>query len=79
MPEPSEGELFPVSYKHVLKVPKNFGRQEVAYQTNLEAGSIVVNTKSRYLYLNLGGGRLALRHWRRAPRLRVGRRGNNRE
>lgn len=61
MSELSGGEPFPVSFKHVSKVPKKFRLQEVDYHTKHEAGSIVVDTSSRYLYLILGDDR-ALRY-----------------
>jgi lipoprotein-anchoring transpeptidase ErfK/SrfK len=61
VPITGRDEPFPVTFKDVAKVPKKYRRQEVNYYTTQDAGSIVVDTSSRYLYLILGGGR-ALRY-----------------
>ena len=46
-------EPFPVSYEDVAKVPEDFQRQEVPYDTVHPAGTLVVDTDNRYLYLVL--------------------------
>jgi lipoprotein-anchoring transpeptidase ErfK/SrfK len=46
-------EPFPVSYEDVEKVPEDFQRQEVPYDTPHPAGTLVVDTDNRYLYLVL--------------------------
>jgi lipoprotein-anchoring transpeptidase ErfK/SrfK len=46
-------EPFPVSYEDVEKVPEDFQRQEVPYDTLHPAGTLVVDTDNRYLYLVL--------------------------
>lgn len=50
-------EPFPVSYEDVAKVPADFQRQEVPYDTVHPAGTLVVDTDNRYLYLVLPDGR----------------------
>ena len=50
-------EPFPVPAVDLRRVPKQFWRQEVAYDGKYAPGTIVVNTTQRYLYLVQSGGR----------------------
>jgi lipoprotein-anchoring transpeptidase ErfK/SrfK len=46
-------EPFPVSYEDAEKVPEDFHRQEIPYDTPHPPGTLVVDTDSRFLYLVL--------------------------
>ena len=50
-------ELVPVFESDALKVPYKFRRQEVTYKTDEPPGTIVVDTKRRWLYHVHGGGK----------------------
>jgi lipoprotein-anchoring transpeptidase ErfK/SrfK len=54
-------EPFPVSSTDRRKLPRRFRLQEVSYRTEQPAGTVVVDTARRFLYLTLGRGR-ALRY-----------------
>jgi lipoprotein-anchoring transpeptidase ErfK/SrfK len=46
-------EPFPISYADVEKVPEDFHRQEIEYDTLHSPGTLVVDTDNRFLYLVL--------------------------
>lgn len=48
---------FPISKSDVLKVPAKFRRRSVRFTAEYPAGTIVVDTRRKYLYLVQGGGR----------------------
>ncbi len=50
-------EKYPLPAVDTTKVPRQFWRQEVDYQTNEVPGTIVVDTPNKYLYYVLGNGR----------------------
>ena len=50
-------ELVPVFASEALEVPYKFRRQEIKYEANEPAGTIVVDPKKRWLYHVHGGGR----------------------
>lgn len=50
-------EEFPISQSDVLKVPAKFRRRTVWFNGEYRAGTIVVDTRRKYLYLVQGGGR----------------------
>jgi lipoprotein-anchoring transpeptidase ErfK/SrfK len=50
-------ERFPVSSEDIEKVPLDFQRQEIQYDTQHPAGTVVVDTDNRYLYFVLPEGR----------------------
>lgn len=50
------GEPFPVGGVDLRRVPRQFWRQEVAYESKHAPGTIVVNTSERFLYLVQPGG-----------------------
>jgi len=52
-----ERERFPIPAVELQKLDPKFRRQEVAYQTREPAGTVVVDTSKRYLYLVGSGGR----------------------
>jgi lipoprotein-anchoring transpeptidase ErfK/SrfK len=54
-------EPFAISYAEAEEVPETYRRQEVSYDTSYPAGTLIVNTGERFLYLVLGNGR-ALRY-----------------
>ncbi|WP_374990904.1 L,D-transpeptidase [Hyphomicrobium sp. LHD-15] len=56
-----ERERFPIAAADLAKLDPKFRRQQVAYKTSEPAGTIVVDTPNRYLYLVSGNGR-ALRY-----------------
>lgn len=56
-----DGEPFPIPAPDLSKIEPIYYRQEVAYQTFEPAGTIVVDTEHRFLYLLLGEDR-ALRY-----------------
>ena len=56
-----ERERFPIAAADLAKLDPKFRRQQVAYKTSEPAGTIVVDTPNRYLYLVSGDGR-ALRY-----------------
>lgn len=56
-----EGEPFPVPAPDLTKIEPIYYRQEAAYDSYEPAGTIVVDTQQRFLYLLLGEGR-ALRY-----------------
>ncbi len=58
---PINYERFPIPAPNLLKIDKRFYRQEVDYVTDEKTGTIVVDTKSRHLYL-VGENRRALRY-----------------
>ena len=49
-------EPFPVPGVDLRRIPKQFWRQEVAYQSKYGPGTIVVDTSERFLYLVQPGG-----------------------
>lgn len=51
------GEEFPIWSSDVNQVPYKFRRREVAFETSEPAGTIVVDSKRRYLYFITGQGR----------------------
>ncbi|WP_275789914.1 L,D-transpeptidase [Pararhizobium gei] len=51
------GEKFPLPAMPLDKIKPELRRQEVAYETKHDAGTIVVDTPARRLYYVLGGGR----------------------
>lgn len=55
------GEKYPVAAMDLRRVDPKWWRQEVPYMTSERAGTIVVDTPNRFLYLVLEGGR-ALRY-----------------
>lgn len=55
------GEPFPVPGVDLRRVPRQFWRQQVAYETRYAPGTIVVDTSERYLYLVQPGG-MAMRY-----------------
>ena len=55
--EAGAAELVPIFPSEALKVPYRFRRREVDYETAEVVGTIVVDTKNRYLYHVLGNGR----------------------
>jgi lipoprotein-anchoring transpeptidase ErfK/SrfK len=50
-------EPFSVSFKDIEKVPEDFHRQEITYDTPHQPGTVVVDTDSRFLYFVLPEGR----------------------
>jgi lipoprotein-anchoring transpeptidase ErfK/SrfK len=48
---------FPISQSEVLKVPAKFRRRMVRFNGEYPAGTIVVDTRRKYLYFVQGGGR----------------------
>lgn len=50
-------ERFPIRAVDLTKLDPNYRRQQVAYQTSEPAGTVVVDTPRRYLYLVSGNGR----------------------
>lgn len=56
-----ETEPFPIPAPDLSKIDPQFYRQEVAYDTAEPAGTLVVDTEARFLYLLRGEGR-ALRY-----------------
>ncbi|MDO9418011.1 L,D-transpeptidase [Pararhizobium sp.] len=50
-------EQFPLKAVPLDKIKPELRRQEVAYETSHEAGTVVVDTPARRLYYILGGGR----------------------
>lgn len=48
---------FPISQSEVLKVPAKFRRRRVSYAGPHKPGTIVVDTRRKYLYFVEGGGR----------------------
>jgi lipoprotein-anchoring transpeptidase ErfK/SrfK len=50
------GEPFPIPPLKLTDVDPAYLRKEVVYPTNEQPGTIVVDPRSRYLYLVLGGG-----------------------
>lgn len=54
---PLPQEQFPIPAINIRKVDPQFWRQEVAYESGEAAGTIVVNTPSRFLYLVQTDGR----------------------
>jgi lipoprotein-anchoring transpeptidase ErfK/SrfK len=50
-------EPFPISHQDIEKVPPEFHRQEVPYDTLHSAGTVVVDADNRYLYFVLPEGR----------------------
>jgi lipoprotein-anchoring transpeptidase ErfK/SrfK len=56
-----ENEPFPVPAPDLTRIDPKYYRQEVAYAGYEPAGTIVVDTQQRFLYLLLGNGR-ALRY-----------------
>lgn len=56
-----ERERFPIAAADLQKLDPKFRRQQVNYQSSEPAGTIVVDTSNRYLYLVSGNGR-ALRY-----------------
>jgi lipoprotein-anchoring transpeptidase ErfK/SrfK len=50
-------ELAPVFASEAQQVPYKFRRREVEYETSEAPGTVVVDTKNRFLYLVLEGGR----------------------
>jgi lipoprotein-anchoring transpeptidase ErfK/SrfK len=50
-------ERFPLEAVNLDRLDPNFRRQDVRYNTVEPAGTIVVDTPARYLYLVTGGGR----------------------
>ena len=54
-------EAFAISYSEVEDVPETYRRQEVSYETSHPAGTLIVDTGQRFLYLVLGNRR-ALRY-----------------
>ena len=53
----SAGELAPIFASESQEVPYRFRRREVDFETAEVPGTIVVDTKMRYLYHVLGNGR----------------------
>jgi lipoprotein-anchoring transpeptidase ErfK/SrfK len=53
----SNRALYPDEVPRSRVVPFEFRRQTVSYQTNEKAGTIVIDTKSHFLYFVLGDGR----------------------
>ena len=51
------GELVHIFASEAKEVPYKFRRQEVRYKTSEPAGTIVIDTKKRFLYLVHGGGK----------------------
>lgn len=58
---PQPNEAFPLPATDISKVDPRFLRQQVPYVTHEPAGTIVIDTPNRYLYLVQGGG-TALRY-----------------
>ncbi len=52
-----EGEPFPIKAADLKRVEPQYYRQDVAYQTHELPGTIVVDTKNRFLYLVQENGR----------------------
>jgi len=52
----SEGEKFPINKSEIKLVPKKFRRRAVRIETNEPPGTIIVDTRQRYLYLVQSGG-----------------------
>jgi len=52
----SEGEKFPINQSEIKLVPKKFRRRAVRIATNEPPGTIIVDTRQRYLYLVQPGG-----------------------
>lgn len=57
----ARNEPFPVPGVDLRRVPKQFWRQQVAYESKYAPGTIVVNTSERFLYLVQPGG-MAMRY-----------------
>lgn len=55
------GEPFPVPAIDLRRVPRQFWRQQVAYDSKYAPGTIVVNTSERFLYLIESNG-MAMRY-----------------
>ena len=58
---PIADEPFPIPAPDLSRIEPQYYRQEVAYASYEPAGSLIVDTDQRFLYLILGGGR-ALRY-----------------
>ena len=58
---PVADDAFPIPAPDLTKINPKFYRQEVAYQGSEPAGTVVIDTPKRFLYLVLGEGR-ALRY-----------------
>ncbi|MEZ5780970.1 MAG: L,D-transpeptidase [Rhizobiaceae bacterium] len=58
---PIDDEPFPIPAPDLSRIEPQYYRQEVAYASFEPAGSLIVDTDQRFLYLILGGGR-ALRY-----------------
>lgn len=54
---PASAEDFPISKSDVRKVPTQFRRRAVRFNAEYPAGTIVVDTRRKYLYLVQGNGR----------------------
>ena len=50
-------ELFPLPATDITKVDDRFFRQQVDYHRSEPAGTLVIDTQNRFLYLVLGGGK----------------------
>jgi lipoprotein-anchoring transpeptidase ErfK/SrfK len=60
LPVPSEeeaGEAFPISTEDYLLVKAQFRPRVVDFPTNEPPGTIIIDTRRRFLYLVLGGGK----------------------
>jgi lipoprotein-anchoring transpeptidase ErfK/SrfK len=53
----THGEKFPIIHSEIELVDYRYRRREVKFNTAEPAGTIVVDTKNRYLYFVLGEGR----------------------
>ena len=51
-------EPFPIFQSEANAVPYRYRKQTVSYETQEPAGTIVINTGQRFLYLVQGGGRV---------------------
>src|SRR5690606_29947051 len=58
---PHPDERFPLPAMDISRVDPKFFRQQVAYQTVEPAGTIVIDTQNRFLYLVQGEG-MAMRY-----------------
>ncbi|TLP41883.1 L,D-transpeptidase [Cohaesibacter sp. CAU 1516] len=54
---PLPNEQFPLPAINLDKIPERFLRREIAYQTNENVGTIIVDTKNYFLYLIQENGR----------------------
>lgn len=54
---PIPEERFPIPAVNLKKVPKRFLRRQVDFKTRHEVDTLIVDTRSFYLYLVQGGGR----------------------